>query len=128
MADKQGGVLLRFAQPSNEDGENIPPVVKIGGEFPLNDHAIEIALGSRDQAGIGAEGPRTPPALELSLRQNAQQFGLKFERDLANLVQKDGAAVRPLVRIGCPHGQIGCLLEPIPGAVPTRQKPVQITG
>jgi len=67
--------LLRFAQRGNEDGENIQPVVKIGGEFLLNDHAFEIAVGSRDQAGIGAEGPRTPQALELSLRQTRSSLG-----------------------------------------------------
>src|SRR6202049_3107472 len=96
MADQHGNILLPFAQWGNEDREHVQPVVKIGTKFLLIDHSLQIAVGGRDQAGIGAQGPRTSQALELSLLQNAQQFGLKLERNLANLVQKNRPPVRQL--------------------------------
>src|SRR4029453_8991836 len=53
----------------------------------------ESAVGGGDQAHIDGAGALFADAFEIALLQHAQQLALKFERNFADLVEKQRAAV-----------------------------------
>src|SRR5208337_653529 len=73
--------------------KDIQPVKQIGTEFLLLHQGTEISIGGGDQTRVRGEGARTPQAFELALLQDAQQFGLELERNLANLIQEDRSPI-----------------------------------
>ena len=56
----------------------------------------EVAVGRGDHADVDRAGALLADALELALLQHAQQLGLQLERHLADLVEKQRAAVGQL--------------------------------
>ena len=56
----------------------------------------EILVGRRHHPHVDPDGLGATQTLELLLLQGAQQLGLKFQRHVANLVQKERAAIRHL--------------------------------
>ncbi len=78
------------------DRKDVEAVVQIAPERSVLDHALEIAVRRRHDAHIHALSPRAAKALELALLQDAQQLGLHFHRDVADLVEEQRAAVRQL--------------------------------
>src|SRR5271165_3358234 len=96
MLHQQRNVLPPLAQWGNPDWEDIQPVEKIGAEFLLLHQGTEISIGGGDQTRVRGEGARTAQAFELALLQHAQQFGLEFERNFANLIQEYGSPIGQL--------------------------------
>src|SRR6266436_1029635 len=74
-------------------GKDIQAKEEIRSELLLAHHRFEIAVRRGNQTRIGSKRARTPQPLELPLLQHAEQFGLQFERNLSDLVQKDRAAI-----------------------------------
>ena len=54
---------------------------------------MQIHVRRGDHARIDRNRFRAADALNLPLLQNAQQFGLRFERQLADFIQEDGPAM-----------------------------------
>ena len=96
MLHQQRDVLPPLAQCGNPDRKHIQPVKKIGAELLLLHQGTEVSIGGGDQTRVRRECARTAQAFELALLQDAQQFGLKFERNLANLIQEDGSPIGQL--------------------------------
>ena len=69
------------------------PVEQIAAEGAVGDRLLEVAIGRRDQPKVDAHGPCAADAFELTILEHAQQLGLEFERQLADLVEKDGSTV-----------------------------------
>src|SRR5271166_1128002 len=88
MLHQQRDVLPPFAQCGNLDGKNIQPVEKIGTELLLLHQSPQISIGGGDQTRVSLECLGTSQAFELALLQDAQQFGLEFKWNLANLIQE----------------------------------------
>ena len=63
---------------------------------PRLDLGGQVAIGGGDHARIDANGLRAAHALELLLLQHAQQLHLRLERQLADFVEEDRAAVGEL--------------------------------
>src|SRR6266481_4057829 len=74
-------------------GKDIQAKEEIRSELLLAHHRFEIAVRRGNQTRIGSKRARTAQPLELPLLQHAEQFGLQFERNLSDLVQKDRAAI-----------------------------------
>src|SRR4029077_2839009 len=53
-------------------------------------------MGGRDQADVDLVGAVTSESLEFLLLQDAKQFRLKLQRDVADLVKKERSLVRQL--------------------------------
>ena len=51
------------------------------------------AVGRRDDPDVDVEGAREPDGTDLARAQEPQEHRLGLERELADLVEKDGAAV-----------------------------------
>ena len=54
----------------------------------------QIAIRRGHHAYVDADGFGTAEALEFALLQDAQQLALKIERQIADLIQEYGAAIR----------------------------------
>src|SRR6266850_7884208 len=71
------------------------PVVEILPEFPCYDHRRQIAVGRGDEANISGSRLWIPDAVIFAMIQKPEEFRLHFQRELADLIQKQ----RPLM---CP--------------------------
>ena len=84
---------MRSRSGGDGDRENVEAVVEVCAEFAGFHHLGEVAIGGGDQAGVGADGARTAEAFEFALLQNAQEFGLQLDRNFADFVEEDRAAM-----------------------------------
>ncbi len=64
------------------------------------DAGRQVDVGGGDQAEVGAHEARAAEAAELALLQDAQQLGLRVERQVADLVEEERAAVGQLEHAG----------------------------
>jgi hypothetical protein len=62
----------------------------------LTNRQRQVAVGRRDEAQVGADGPGAADQLEGLILQDAKQLGLEGWADVADLVEKDRAAVGDL--------------------------------
>src|SRR5690606_19330686 len=85
--------LAQGREPHREDREAIPEVL---AERALRDHAVQVAMGRRDDAHVDVDRARAADARERALLQDAQEPDLCRERQLADLVEQESSAVRPL--------------------------------
>ena len=76
--------------------EHAQAIVKIAAKRARGDHFGEVAICGGHQADIHANRLRAAQSLKLLFLKNAQKFGLQLERDIADFVQKNRAAVRQL--------------------------------
>ena len=64
--------------------------------MPAATIVLEVPVGRRDDAHVDPLRARAADALELLLLEDAQQLRLQLERDVADLVEEERAAVRQL--------------------------------
>ena len=81
------------AQWRDDNGEHVQPIVEIAAKQAVLHHLRQVAIGGGDDAHIHVQSPRAAQALEFLFLKNAQQLGLKFQRDVADFVKKQRAAV-----------------------------------
>src|SRR5437016_2825891 len=93
IAHQGRNILGPLAERRDMDREHVEPVVEVVPEALLFHHPQEVAVRCGDEAHVDLDGLRTADPLELLLLQDAQQLRLKLERDLAHLVEEQGAPV-----------------------------------
>ncbi len=98
---------LPRAQRRLVNAQHAQPVIEIRAEAPGLDRAVEIDVRGRDDPHVHRDRFLPAEPLDLALLQEAQQACLAFDRHIADLVEKQRAAVRrfdparaPLVRAG----------------------------
>ena len=94
--DQHRDVLGPLAQRRHADGKHVEPVVEIFPEAPVAQILGQVTVGGRDDSDVHVDGFGAAQSLELAFLQDAQQLGLHFERQLANLIQEDRGTVRDL--------------------------------
>ncbi len=97
-AHQEGQVVEAVAQGGHAHLDDREAVEEIGAEAPGVDLATQVAVGGGDDAHVDALDALAADAADLALAQGAQQLGLQLQRQLPQLVEEDGAAVRPLER------------------------------
>ncbi len=90
---QERNIPLAFPQGRNVDGKNIQTKEEIGSELLLGHHHFQIAVRRGNQARVGPKRARASQPLELPLLQDAEQFGLQFERNFSYFVQENRAAI-----------------------------------
>ena len=90
---EQQDVRLALAQRRHEDREHVQPVVEILAEFAGGNRFLQILVGGRDQADVGADRLGAAEPFEFALLQHAQQLDLRGEVQVADLVEKQRAAL-----------------------------------
>src|SRR5690606_11853812 len=96
MLHEQRNVLRPLAQRHGLDREHAEPEVEILAEAALLDLAAQIAVRRGDDPHVDLARLLLADALERAFLDHAQELALKLERDLADLVEEEGASVRKL--------------------------------
>ena len=96
VLDEQRDVLAAIAQRRERDREHVEPIVQVAAEAALAHFLGQIAVGRGDDAHVDVHRARAAQPLELSFLQHAQQLGLQLERQLADFVEEERAAVGEL--------------------------------
>ncbi len=86
-------VTLALAQRGDVDGEDVQAVKQVFSEAAFGGHLLQVAVGGGDDADVDFGGVRAADAFEFALLQHAQKFDLNGRRNLADLVEKQRAAV-----------------------------------
>ena len=89
-------VLRPLAQRRDGDGHDLEPVVQIAAEGAGSDLLLEVRVGGGDDAHVHLDRLGPPDAHERAILEHAQDLRLQRQRHLADLVQKERAAVRQL--------------------------------
>ncbi len=112
VVGQQRDVLAPLAQRRDVDRHDVQPVEEVLAERPGAHLGQQVAVGRRDQADVDLDGLDAAHALELRLLQDAQQLHLHLDRDLADLVEEQRAAVRQLEapRLGADGAGEGALV------------------
>ena len=74
-------------------GNTREPVVEILAERLCFDHCRQVAVGGGDDPDVDAHGPFAADAHDLAVLDDAQQADLRGERELADFVEEERAAV-----------------------------------
>src|SRR5690625_6790712 len=100
MSCQQQHIALPGAQWWHFDGVDTESVVQVGTESPSSYFSGEVAVGGRNDTHIHLMLPIAADPLYFTALQGAQQFRLHRQRHLADLVQKERAAVGQLELAG----------------------------
>src|SRR5258705_11353541 len=93
---KQQDVWLSLPQWRHKNREHIEPVVKIFSKLALSDGLFQDLVGSDDESHVDLDSFSTAQSFKLSFLQHSQQFYLSRKIKIADLVQKQCAAVGQL--------------------------------
>jgi hypothetical protein len=86
-------VVGALAQRRHHRAHHGEAVVQVLAEGPLLDHVLEVAVGGGHHADVDPGRARVADAPHLALLQHAEELRLQLERELADLVEEEGAAV-----------------------------------
>ena len=101
--DQQRDVLLAVAERGHPDGKDAEAVVEVFAECLVADGLEQVAVGGRQHAHVGLDRGGPADAVELALLEDAQQLGLRLRRQLADLVEEEGAALGQLEAADAPR-------------------------
>ena len=96
VTGQQRDVLAALAQRRHRDLDRVQPEEEVLPEAARRDLRVEVGVGGRDDAHVGAPRARAADALELAGLEHAQQLGLQVQRDVGDLVEEQRAAVGQL--------------------------------
>jgi hypothetical protein len=82
-----------LSQGGNLDRKYFQTIVKVLAKRPLLYHRRQVSMRGCDQPHVNLVRAVAAEPLEFLLLQNTQQFCLKFQRNIANLVKKQSAFV-----------------------------------
>ena len=94
--DEQRDVAACARAAAAAHRHDVEPVEQILAEAAARDLLLEVAVGRGDEAHVDVDRLDAADALELALLQRAQQLDLHLDRDLADLVEEQRAAVGEL--------------------------------
>src|SRR4029077_7724349 len=75
------------------DGKDAQPVVQVAAKSTVRNHLGQIAVRGGYQAKIDAQGLRAAESLDFAFLEDAQEFGLEFQRNVAHFIQENGSFV-----------------------------------
>ena len=89
------------------DGEYVQAVVKVGAKCSGPDRIAQVAIGCGDDARAAFACRGFADALIFAILQHPQQFGLEFQRQLADLVEEQRAVGGIFKKTGLRAGRAG---------------------
>ncbi len=108
-----GNVFGMLAKRRQSDGKHAQPIVQIRAKLSCGNPGLEMTMRRSDDADVDLSRARGAHALELPVLQDTQQFRLKLQREVADLVQEDRPAVcqfEPALPIGRRAGKCTALV------------------
>ena len=96
MVDQDGEVVEALAEGRQVDGKDVEAVVEVLSKRTLFNHILERAVGGRDNADVDTDGFGAADPLKFPLLEGAEELYLDLHRQIADLVEKERAAVGEL--------------------------------
>src|SRR6478672_47441 len=93
-------IALPLAQRWNVDRKHRQSEIEILSKLPRRDRCLQIAIGCGDDAHVHVERDVAADALEAPLLDRTQNLRLQRERQLSDLVEKQGAVMCSLEPAG----------------------------
>src|SRR6266850_4807356 len=91
-----GDILLAFTQGRDADGDDLEPEIEVLAEPAAADQLLEVGVGRRQYAHVDPHLAAPSHAHELPFFQDTQEFGLREQIHVADLVEEDRTAVGKL--------------------------------
>ena len=88
-----GGPLAERGQP---DRERVDAVIEVLAKAAVANELVERPIGRGDQAEVHLHGTLSAETFESTILEDAKQLGLRDEGQIADLVQKQRAAIGEL--------------------------------
>ena len=95
-AQQQRHVGGALAQWRRVQGQHVEAVVQIFAKAASGNLGLQVAVGGGNHAHVHGHGLGAAHRVDHALLQHAQQLDLQLQRQVANLVQEDGAVLRQL--------------------------------
>jgi hypothetical protein len=107
LLGEERDVVTPVAQGGHSQREHAEPVEEIGTEPSAVHGGLEILIRCSDHPDVDVEGRGAADAPDLALLEHAQQLRLGAQREIADLVEEQRAAVRQLERAGRAADRVG---------------------
>src|SRR5262249_14393710 len=92
-ANQRRNIFAALAQGRDRNRKDVQSIVQVAAVLLVVDHLFQIAVGGGNQTNVHFLSARAAQPLKLLLLQNAQQFWLQLQRDVADFIQKQSAFV-----------------------------------
>jgi len=96
LPGQQHEVIAALTQRWHANGQHVQSEVKIRAQSALLGHRIQFAIGRSNKPATHRSFLRAADAPQCPALENRQQFRLQFQRQLADLIEKQGAIFRGL--------------------------------
>src|SRR4029079_5788842 len=93
MAHEIGDVVQALAEGRHPNGEYVQPIIEILAEAAVVNQIDQILIGGGDQPNVDFHPLLAANWIDLAVLQGTQQLHLSFERQFADLVEEEGAAI-----------------------------------
>jgi hypothetical protein len=90
---QQGDILSPFTQRWKHHRKHVQPVIEIGAELPLLNHASQVLVRGCNHPHVDLKCMSTAQTLELLLLESAQKLRLEFKRKVSNFIEKQCSVV-----------------------------------
>ena len=89
-------VFLSLSQRRQRDRKDAQAVIQIGTKAALADRILQVAISGRDHAYVHLYRVAAADSFKLTFFKHAQELGLQVQRQLADFIEKERAAIRDL--------------------------------
>ena len=96
VAGEQRYVFAALPKRRHAQRKDVEPVVQICAKLVLVNHSLQVAVSGGYEAYVGPDRARPAHSLEFLILDGTQQFRLKFEWQLTDLIQKQRTLVGQL--------------------------------
>ena len=93
VVSQLGNVVFPLMKRRQMERDAANAIVQITPKAILGNHRVQILIGRRDDANIDLERFIAADALKLAVLQEPQHLGLRGKRHVANLIEKNRAAM-----------------------------------
>jgi hypothetical protein len=100
VAHEARDVFTPSSQGWEVNWKDVKPIIQISAKAPLLHHLKKILIGSGYDPDIDTDAVWAAEPLELSFLEYPQQFGLKLQGKLTNLIEEEGSPVGQLKASG----------------------------
>src|ERR1700741_5346475 len=93
MMHEHRDIVQSLTERRERDRKDVQPIVQVHAGLSFRYHPLKILVCRGYDPHIYSSRLCTPEPLEFLLLNRAQKFGLKLDRQVANLIQQERAAV-----------------------------------
>ena len=106
MVREKRNVVAAFAEGREVEFDDVEAIVKIFAELPFLDHIEKSVVGGGDDANVDVDGFVAAEAFEAAFLEDAEEFCLEAEAEVADFVEEERAVVGGFDATLAAHGVV----------------------